>query len=53
MRAPLTLGLFAAGLAVVFGVSTAVGAAVGPVGPAAPAPHSTSAPDVHGGDHPR
>ena len=52
MRPALTLGLFAAGLAVVFGVSTAVGAAVGPVGPAAPAPH-TSAPAGHGEDHPR
>ena len=36
MKPPLTLALFAAGLAVVFGASAAVGAAVGPVGPAAP-----------------
>ena len=38
MSAPVTLGLFAAGLAVVFGASTAVGAAVGPVGPVGPPP---------------
>jgi len=37
VRPPVTLALFAAGLAVTFGAATAVGAAVGPVGPAAPA----------------
>ena len=43
---PVTLALFAAGLALVFGAATAVGAAVGPVGPAAPLPR-TPAPTRH------
>ena len=55
MGTGLTLGLFAAGLAVVLGASLALGAAVGPVGPAAPPPsHSApqhSSPD--GSDHSR
>ena len=58
MRTPVTLGLFGAGLAVVFTAATAVGAAVGPVGPARPAEHgtgqvaSTADPAAeHGGGH--
>ena len=40
MSTPVTLGLFAAGLALVFGAANVVGAAVGPIGGSAPAGHS-------------
>ena len=39
MSTPVTLGLYAAGLALVFGAATAVGAAVGPVGTPTPDEH--------------
>ncbi|MDP9427929.1 MAG: hypothetical protein M3Q47_03215 [Actinomycetota bacterium] len=44
MRTPVTLAAFGLGLAAVFGAAVGVGAAVGPVGPAA---EESSAPAGH------
>ena len=51
MSTSVTLALFAAGLAVVFGASVALGAAVGPVGPAAPQPGVQAPSAEHGPAH--
>ncbi len=50
MSTPVTLGLFAAGLALVFGTAHAVGAAVGPIGGSAGHSGTTApAPAGHAG----
>lgn len=48
MNTPTKLGAFAVGLVAVFGGATAIGAAVGPVGPTEPA-HHVSDTAAHGG----
>ena len=49
MNTPLRLAGFGLGLVAVFGAAVGVGAAVGPVGPAAPGPAETAPHDRTGG----
>ena len=51
MRPAVSLGTYAAGLALVFGIAFGVGKAVGPVGTVAEAPHSGTAEMPSSGDH--